>query len=73
MLSLKQGSCVYWEGVDGCSWGMVCMTSMALDCVPGKCGIQHVLHDPLTWQLLLIPQHGMFYRLLADAISPCHG
>ena len=54
MLSLGQGSCVYWEGVDGCSWDMVCMMSVVLDCVSDRCGIQCVLHDPHTLQPLLI-------------------
>ena len=73
MLSLEQGSCVYREGVDGCSWGMVCMMSAALDHMSGGCGIQCLLHDLHTLQPLLIPQHSMFCRLLADAIPSCHG
>ena len=73
MLSLKQGSCVYQEGVDGCSWGTVCMTSAALDHVSGRCGIQSVLHVPHTLQPHLIQQHSMFCRSLGDAIPSCHG
>ena len=49
------------------------MMSAALDCVPCGCGIQHVLHDLHTLQLLLIPQHSMFCRSLVDAIPSCHG
>ena len=29
MLSVEQGSFVYWKGVDGCSYGMVHMMSAA--------------------------------------------
>ena len=50
MLSLKQGSCVYWEGVDRCSWGTVHMMSAAWNCVSGRCDIQHVPHDLHTLQ-----------------------
>ena len=60
-------------GVGRCSWGTVYMTSVALDHVPGRCGIQCVLHDLHTFQPLLIPQHSMFCRVLADAIPSCHG
>ena len=73
MLSLGQGSCVYCKGVDRCSWDTVCMTSVALDSVPGGCGIHSVPHDPHTSQLLLIQQHSMFCRSLVDAIPSCHG
>ena len=73
MLSLGQGSCVYWEGVDRCSWGMVNMMSAALDHVPGGCGIQHVPHDPHTLQPLLIQQCSMFCRSLVGVIPSCHG
>ena len=72
ILSLEQGSCVYWEGVDRCSWGMVHMTSAALDHVPGRCGIQCVLHCLHTLQPHLIQQHNMFCRSLVDAIPSCH-
>ena len=67
-----QGSCVYWEGVGGCSWGMMCRMSAAWDCVSGRHGIQHVPHVPHTLQLLLTPQHSMFCRSLADVIPSCH-
>ena len=72
MLSLKQGSCVYWEGVDGFSWGTVHMMSVALDYVPVRCGIQHVPHDPHILQPLLIQQCSMFCRSLVDVIHSCH-
>ena len=72
MPSHGQGSCFYQDGVDGCSWGMVCRMSVAWDHVSGGCGvwcIPHVLH---TFQLLLTPQHSMFCRSLAGAIPSCH-
>ena len=73
MPSFRQGSCVYWEVVDGCSWGMMCRMSAALDHVSGGCGIHHVPHDLQTLQPLLIQQHSMFCRSLVDVIPSCHG
>ena len=73
MPSHGQGSCFYWEGVDGCSWGTVCRMSVAWDHVSGRHGVQHVPHVPHTLQLLLTPQHSMFCRSLAGVIPSCHG
>ena len=72
MPSLKHGSCVYWEGGDGCSWGMVHRMSAAWGHVPGGCGVQHIQHDLHTLQPLLIEQHNMFCRSLVDVIPFCH-
>ena len=58
--------------LDGCSWGVVCMTSVALDHVSGRCCVWSVPHDPHSLQLLLIQQHSMFCRSLVDAIPSCH-
>ena len=43
------------EGVDGCSWGMVCRKSAAWDHVSGGHGIQHAPHVLYTLQPLLTP------------------
>ena len=71
MPSHGQGSCVYWEGVDGCSWGTV--HRMSMDHVSGRHGVQCVPHVLHTLQLLQTPQHSRFCRSQAGVIPSRHG